>query len=67
MSDDATRRRPGRPKLADHERPGKCTVRLPPKIYDRVDREARRQGISVPAFIRRNLPKTLPTDDDDEE
>lgn len=58
-----TARRPGRPRLPEDEKPAKVHVRLPPDDYDRADREAKRQGVSIPELIRRNFPKTLPDGD----
>lgn len=38
--------------------PARVNVLLPGSVYDRLDRQARAEGTSVPALIRRRLSDT---------
>jgi len=43
--------KPGRPR--EVEDPVRVSVRLPGATYDRLDRQARREGVTIPEVLRR--------------
>lgn len=50
-------KRPGRPALDPGDRTVPVTVSLPAKQFDALCRCALREGVSLPAFLRRYLPR----------
>jgi hypothetical protein len=61
ISDEPSRRRPGRPALVEGDRSVYVTVAIPSKQYDDIYQQAQRQRLGVPEVIRRRL-----RDDSDE-
>lgn len=57
----------GRPALTVGDTPAHVNLTVPSRDYDRVYAIARRQGISVPAVLRRGLARELADDEPDAE
>jgi len=53
-------KRPGRPALDPDDRSVPVSINLPSKQYDALCRYALREGVSLPEFLRRYLPRYLP-------
>jgi len=49
--------KPGRPRLDDDDESINVNVRMPSRKYDQLCEEARRQQVSVPEVIRRQLDR----------
>jgi hypothetical protein len=56
----------GRPPLTPGQTPARVEVLVPSPQYDRAYQRAQRDGISVPALLRRGLARELADRDDDE-
>ena len=52
-------RRPGRPPIDPTDASVKVTISLPAKHFDRYCADARKQSVSLPELIRRDLYKEL--------
>jgi predicted DNA binding CopG/RHH family protein len=50
-------RKPGRPPLVPGESSTSVNVRLPNSQFDRLDKQAREEGVSVPTIVRRQIEK----------
>jgi hypothetical protein len=50
-------RRPGRPPIDPNDPSVKVSISLPSRQYDAFCERARREGVGVPAIIRRELEK----------
>lgn len=62
MSDDAPRRRPGRPPIREGEHSTSVQVRLPDSDFDRLSAVARQHRMTIPTLVRVVLTKTLGLD-----
>jgi hypothetical protein len=56
----------GRPPLTPGDTPTRIEVLVPSRQYDRAYQRAQRDGISLPALVRRGLRRELADRDDDE-
>jgi hypothetical protein len=60
-------RRPGRPRLDEHDSSTPVNLRLPTHTYDELFRLAQRAHVTVPEIIRRKIARDHGDDDVDEE
>jgi predicted HicB family RNase H-like nuclease len=56
----------GRPPLTPGDVPARIDIRVSSTQYDQAYQRAQREGISVPALVRRSLTRELADPDDDE-
>jgi hypothetical protein len=49
--------KPGRPRVDRNDRTVQVCVSLPARQYDEIDQRARREGVSLPERIRRDLQR----------
>jgi hypothetical protein len=56
----------GRPPLTPGDTPARIEVLVPSTQYDRLYERAQRDGLSIPAIVRRGLTRELADRDDEE-